>query len=89
MCVSTTALRSAAARAPVRACCLCVRGGRERKGGDAPPARFGSPALIPGGAGVARGAETPPEQQRQATPPRAQGLRWGERSGPSGGGVSG
>lgn len=65
MYVSTTAPRRAAARAPVRACCLCVRGERECKGGDAPLAGFGSPTLIPRGAGVARGAETPPEQLRR------------------------
>lgn len=39
-------------------------GGRERDGGDAPPAGISSPTPIPGRTRVARGAEPPTEQLR-------------------------
>ncbi|MXQ82700.1 hypothetical protein E5288_WYG009621 [Bos mutus] len=67
-CVRTAAPGSAAPRAPVRACCLCVRGwegARRRRcapGGDRlldPPPPAAPPATSPGWAGVAGGAEQP------------------------------
>ena len=82
MCVRTAAPGSAAARAPVRACCLCVRGwegARRRRrapGGD----RLSDPHPGPGGSGgrgrAASGAAAPRPL------PRAQTPWWGERSGP-------
>lgn len=59
-------LECAAARAPVRACCLCVRwweGARQKRcalGGG----RLPDPHPEPGGSGGGARTEPPPEQQR-------------------------
>lgn len=76
MCVRTAAPGSAAARALVRACRLCVRGWEgARRRGCAPGGDPLADPPLPGRAGVAGGAEPPPEQlrPRPLLGPRARG----------------